>query len=134
MSPGFESQRTRSTGAHPSQEQNGTTELNSCTLPFWARRLRFNYHQANWMGFKRARDRRGGGGEEEKLHALHIPLFMSFPNAFSTAIYSEGDRKHFRSECKNSALLKRGRRKTNTNVRSKIDCDKRISIKRDGIT
>lgn len=133
MSPRFESQRTRSAGAPHITRAKWDNRTKLLHTAFLGQTAKIQLPPSQLDGFQ-ASERQKGEGEEEKLHALHIPRFMSFPNAFSTAISSEGDRKHFRSECKTCASSKRGRRKTNTNVRAKIDCDKCISIKRDGIT
>lgn len=127
-----ESQHSRSRQRHTSSQQNGT-ELNSCTQAFWARRLRFNYIRANWIAFKRARDREGGESEKNDTHYIFRPLWAfqmpfqlpSIPKAIETTL----DRN-----AKLARLLKRGRRKTNAIVGAKIDSDKCISIKRDGVT
>lgn len=119
--------------AHTSREQNGTTELNSCTPPFWARRLRFNYRQANWMGFKRARDRRGRERKKNYTHYIFHPLW-AFQMPFQLPFLPKAIKSTLDLNAKLVRSLKRGRRKTNANVRAKIDCDKCISIKRDGVT
>lgn len=108
MSPLCESQRSKSghrrTHIMRAKWDNRTKLLHAA---FLGQTAKIQLPPSQLDGFQ-ASERQKGEGEEEKLHALHIPPFMSFPNAFSTAISSEGDKKHFRSECKTCAFTKTG--------------------------